>query len=181
MEAWMKHLYLNAAIAAMMISSCDDQLPTGAAERSRSYDTVLTSNGFVLEGGDYSARVFGLSDVSGQAFYIAAADRTIILLTDYISHPGDHNYSTIVYLTIPGAMRGNFSWENIVQSSTAITRAVISINGRDYVSVEGNTHVSFYRDVNTNRVTGSFTGRLQDAFGRTITVTDGRFDAEYDQ
>ena len=56
----------------------------------------------------------------------------------------------------------------------------MTLNGTNYLSVEGTTEVVFLNDV-YRTIAGKYSGMLADAFGDTITISDGRFSLPTDE
>jgi hypothetical protein len=176
----MRHsLLIPILVTALLLAACSDDTsvdPNSVAH----FVTTIVSNGFRVTGDGYHDVPFALP-TDGSVFPTSLGWATMVefSIAQRPAHDPEH---LLVLLRFP-TRRGTFSWMNQIAqpSDSSSVFATIEIAGKKYVSIEGATTVAFYRDVSANTVAGRFEGRLASAFGDTIVVSGGRFEAEVDQ
>lgn len=176
----MRYFLLTLALTftSLLAGGCSDDTSVNAPRQY--FDTTIVSNGFHITGDGYQYAPFALP--SEAVAYTTGDGWTTVIQYDIAQRPGrDPEYVSVV-LRVPDR-RGTFEWANLVAapSDTSTVFATVEIDGKKYVSVDGSTTVAFFRDVSPDSVTGTFSGTLQSAFGDTVVVEGGRFDAEYFQ
>lgn len=164
-------------LLTVMISSCRDNLPPASIGESawNEFDNAESNNSFVLHGAGFQGTVFNMERGSLGAFYESATGSVKLIQSNIIFQPAHEPISTFVLLVFPNT-RGSWPWANLHETpkDSASVWSVMSIEGQEYVSVEGETKVIFAKDV-SNHITGTWSGTLATGFGDTVRIDRGRF------
>ena len=178
-------LVMFGLIVFVVSSGCSDSC-ANPEEISR-YDTLLVDNGFYAnwqEGNEGVEQAYAFPIQSSSAFLIQKTDgneektRVLVVSADILFH-GTAGESVVVRVMIPDTVSREYEWQNALENGVATSDSyvMISIDGKQYIGMEGTTELVSYRNIAGNRISGTFTGRFRTEFGEEMTVNDGRFNA----